>query len=107
MKLKKSILSSSTRLGLFNGFDCPEVIRKIFVEHVRIWDCEVSFESPIGTPGIADDEPLLRVVVAHCKNGMTAKVLFAGFGHRHFAGFSDGLAFETFVNRNSKNKGEA
>mmetsp|Transcript_44458 Transcript_44458/g.105841 ORF Transcript_44458/g.105841 Transcript_44458/m.105841 type:complete len:299 (+) Transcript_44458:279-1175(+) len=53
--------------------------------HVLIGHVEVALVAPRFSPGVADDEALLEVVVADSAHGMATPCAVAGLGHHHLA----------------------
>ncbi len=77
------------------------------VQEIEVRHGAVTGHSPIGSPGIADDESLLAVVVADCANGVPAEHRFTGAWHRHNAGSRDLLALKALVGGEAEDEGVA
>src|ERR1700753_1879652 len=75
----------------------PEVRCEATVGQIGVGNAEVAVLAPTGTPGIADQEVLLRVVVAGGQYRVAADHLLTGLGQLGLAGLCDLLALEAVV----------
>ena len=91
-------------LRLLHHPDRPKIIRKILVEQVHVGESEVSFYTPSRSPRIADDKPLVSVIVADGKDGMASFELFVRFRHRSMSRFCDSRAHEARIDRKPKDE---
>src|SRR5437764_14263782 len=53
--------------------DRPAVVGEVSVEHVFVGECAVALRAPAGSPGVAEDEAALVVVVADAEDGVAAE----------------------------------
>eukprot|EP00429_Kryptoperidinium_foliaceum_P087686 CAMPEP_0176198324 /NCGR_PEP_ID=MMETSP0121_2-20121125/7995_1 /TAXON_ID=160619 /ORGANISM="Kryptoperidinium foliaceum, Strain CCMP 1326" /LENGTH=342 /DNA_ID=CAMNT_0017537173 /DNA_START=305 /DNA_END=1331 /DNA_ORIENTATION=+ len=91
-----------------DGADGPEVLREIGVEDVGIGHVEMASVSPMGAPGIPDDEDLALVVVAARLHGMAAHGgVAAAPRHGHLAGQHGPAALEGAVHHEAEDDGVA
>src|SRR5260370_21038518 len=72
--------------GLGNQAKCPEIVGQVAVGQIGIGNREVALHPPPDAPGIPDDKPVMRVIVANGESSVTAHLLFAGVRRRYVAG---------------------
>ena len=77
------------------------------VGEVVVGDPAIAVYSPVGGPGIADEELVGLVIVPDSHHGVAAKVGFGGLGHGDEAtGGGDG-SLEAFVDGQAEDEGDA
>src|ERR1700686_270532 len=84
--------------------DRPEVRRQRRLDQVRVGEREVAFHSPRGAPGVAHDEPLIRVVVTDRHHRVPAHRPLTPPRHRGVAGARDRRALEALVDGEPENE---
>src|SRR6185437_5754043 len=77
--------------SLLNEPNRPEVAGEASLSEIGVGKSEISAHAPASAPGVSDDEPLLRIVVADRHHRVAAKDLLARCGHRGDAGLRDFL----------------
>ena len=68
---------------------------------------KLTMDKPPLAPGVADDEALLEVVVAHGAHGMATQLLVSGLRHHHVAGPSNLHGLEARQNCKAEHEGVA
>mmetsp|Transcript_31104 Transcript_31104/g.103624 ORF Transcript_31104/g.103624 Transcript_31104/m.103624 type:complete len:212 (-) Transcript_31104:433-1068(-) len=86
--------------------DGPGVPRAVLVADEVVGHVEVALVSPVRTPRVAHDEPLLLVVVAHGQDGMSTLALLPFLGHGHDASGAHRRGEEGLEDRKAEGEGE-
>jgi len=79
----------------------------VSVGEVVIGDPAVAIYSPVGGPGVADEELVSLVVVPDGHHGVATKVGFGGLGHGDEAAGSGDGSLEAFVDGETEDEGDA
>lgn len=69
------------RLLDYYYFYSPEVGGEVGVGEVVVGDPAVAIDTPVGGPGVTDEELVGLIIVANCHHGVADEVGFGGLGH--------------------------
>src|SRR3954470_504517 len=85
----------------------PEVAREGRLGEVGVGQREVSLLAPAGSPRVAHDEALLRLLVAHGQHGVAAELLLARVWHGSVAALGHVGGLEAVVDHEAEDEREA
>ncbi len=90
-----------------DGLDGPEVGGEVGAGKVVVWDPAVALDTPLGGPGVTDEEHPTLVVIADGHHGMAADIGLATDRERNEAGVHDDGALERLVDADAEDEGHA